>query len=292
MRWLKEVFLNFKRSGFMSMISIGTITITIATLGGYFIFNESIAYFETKVENKVEITAFLNEGGESLSTETLVNEIKLMPETAEVLYFSKDAAYAEFTKDEESKQVIDSLGENPLPASIVVKLKTYTQKGVEDMAKILRAKPQVEEVQYGAKEVENLINIINVIKIITFVTGLIFIIASVLVVSNVINLTVYARRQDIYIMQLVGATRSFIRMPFILEGIIHGFLGGLAGWGVVYLITNIMLTQIKKETGIDLSGFYIVGANYFVTKFLLAALGAGTALGFIGSIFSQGNPPK
>lgn len=289
MRAFKEVFLNFTKSGFMSLISIGTIAITIIILGSYFIANQGINYFLSRVENKIEIVVFLKEGFDFEKIKNTITELESLPEIENAKFVSKDDAYQDFIKDKEILAILQSFEKNPLPDSIKIKLKNYSPKNIEKIINLLKTKEGIEEIQYGGKEIENLINILNVIKIITMVIGIIFVISSLLVVSNIIKLTIYARRQDIYIFRMVGATNFFIKMPFVLEGIIHGFFGGIIGWTVLYVIINILLTEIKKETGLDFTKFYLFTPAFFSFKFLIESLAAGILLGFFGSLLSLGN---
>jgi|DewCreStandDraft_4_1066084.scaffolds.fasta_scaffold02406_4 cell division transport system permease protein len=288
MRTIREVFVNFKRSGFLSLISIGTIVITIAVLGGYYLINETINHFMNKFQNKVEIVAFLNDNLSNDKIDNLITEIKGFSEVTEVIFVSKMDAYQEFAKDDEMKQILDSFEGNPFPDSIKIRLKNYARQNIEKLVKFFSNKEGVLEVQYGGKDIENFLNIINVIKFITAVAGIIFIIASILVVTSIINLTIYARRQDIYVFRMVGATETYIRAPFIMEGIIHGIIGGAIGWGVIYLIIRIISIQIQKEIGVNLLNFYLFEPHFFTIKFLIGCITSGAVLGLIGSLLSQG----
>lgn len=288
MRWLREVFLNFRRSGFMSLISIGTIILAVTALGGYYLINESIGYAVKKVQQKVEVVVFLHDGLEREKIDNIITEAKATLSVQEIDFTSKEDAYTEFLKDPDIAGIMKTFDGNPLPDSINVKLREYSKGNINAIVKFFDSKEGVEDIQYGGSEIENLINIINVIKMIAGVAGIIFIISALLVVSNIIKLTVYARRQDIYIFRMIGASESFIRMPFIMEGIIHGFLGGLTGWGLLYAVVNILITQIRRETGIDLSEFYLFSPDFFNIKFMLASIGAGTMLGLTGALFAQG----
>ncbi len=282
----KEVYLNLKRSGFMSLISIGTIIMAIVTLGGYYIINSSVNYFILHIENKVEIVAFLKDSCEKGKCDNIITELQAMPDVAEAKFISKEDAYQQFSKDDEIRKILDSIGSNPLPDTIVVRLKKYTAKIIKDTVKFISSKDGVEDVQYGEEEIENLINIINVVKIITFVAGVIFILSALLVVSNIIRLTIYARREDIYVFQMVGADDNFIRAPYIMEGTLHGFIGGLIGWGVLYIVINVLISRIKMETGMDFSKFYLFTPYFFSFKFMVALVATGMGLGFLGSLLS------
>jgi cell division transport system permease protein len=288
LRAIREVFLNFKRSGFLSLISIGTIIVTITVLGGYFLINETIKYFVDKLQNKIEIVVFLDDKISKDKIDNLITEVKDFLEVNEVIFVSKMDAYQEFAKDMEMKQILDSFEVNPFPDSFKIRLKSYSKQNIEKFTKILSNKEGVIEVQYGGKNIENFLNIINVIKLISAVAGIIFIIASILVVSSIINLTIYARRQDIYIFKMVGATDMYIRLPFIMEGIIHGIIGGALGWGVIYIIIKTLSIQIQKEIGLNLLDFYLFKPDFFTFKFLAGCISSGTILGFIGSLLSQG----
>ncbi|MCX8094144.1 MAG: permease-like cell division protein FtsX [Candidatus Goldbacteria bacterium] len=288
MRAIKEVFINFKRSGFLSLISMGTIIVTITVLAGYYLISETVKHFMNELQNKVEIVVFLVDNISKDKIDNMITEIKEFPEISEVVFISKLDAYQEFAQDKEMKQILDSFEGNPLPDSIKIKLKDHTKKSIEKLTKFLNTKEGVLEVQYGGKDIENFLNIINVIKLITAVAGIIFVIASILVVSSIINLTIYARRHDIYVFRMVGATDLYIRLPFIMEGLIHGIIGGVIGWVVIYIIIKILSLQIQKEMGINLLNFYIFRPEFFTVKFLIGCIISGAILGFIGSLLSQG----
>ena len=287
MRWLKEVFLNFKRSGFMSLISIGTIILAVTALGGYFIINESINYTVKQVQQKVEVVVFLHDGIQKDKIDSIISEAQSTLDVKEIKFISKEEAFIDYVKDPDIAGIMKTFSTNPLPDSINVKLNQYSKNNIDKIVKLFDSKEGIEDIQYGGSEIENMINIIEVVKMIAGVVGIIFIVSSLLVVSNIIRLTVYARRQDIYVFRMIGASESFIRMPFIVEGIVHGFIGGLIGWGPLYAVVNILISQIRKETGMDLSEFYLFKPMFFNVKFMLGSIGAGASLGFLGAISAQ-----
>lgn len=292
MRWIKEVFLNFRRSGLMSLISIGTITVTVTVLGAYFLMQLSLSAFIEKVEKKLEIVVFLQDNTPKDAVDNISTEASSLPGVSGIKYVTKWDAYQDFIKDAEMKLVMESFSENPLPDSLVVSLKEYNKENAQKVADYFRSKQGVEDVQYGAAEIENLVNIMNLIKMIAMAAGIVFCLASVFVVSSIIKLTIYARRQDIYIFRMVGATEGYIRMPFIFEGIIHGFMGGLIGWGLVYAVVTALSYKIWQETGINLSAFFILKPEFIYVQFLGACAASGLFLGFTGSLVSQAGMDK
>lgn len=287
MRWVKEVFLNFKRSGLMSLISVGTITVTVMVLGAYLLMHLSLTAFIDKVEKKLEIVVFLQDNTPKDKVDNMITEASSLEGVAAIKYVTKWDAYQDFIKDAEMKAIMESFSENPLPDSLVVTMKAYNKDTARKIADYFRQKQGVEEVQYGADEIENLVNIMDLVKMIAMAAGIVFSLASVFVVSSIIKLTIYARRQDIYVFRMVGATESYIRMPFIFEGIIHGMIGGVIGWGLVYAVVTALSFKIWQETGINLSAFFILKPEFMYAQFLGVCAGAGVLLGFTGSVVSQ-----
>ncbi len=287
MRILKEVFLNFKRSGFMGFISIGTISITIAMLGGYYVIKSSVDKLITDFTSNVKIQVFLLPESARDEKERVMEVLKSYPFVKSSELITKEEALASYEKDADMMQIIKSFGENPLPDSISITLHDYSVQNIKTITDAISGLPGVEEVVYGGDDINNLLNIARVIRMIAGIAGLIFAIASVMVVMNIIKLTMYNRRQDIYVFRMVGAGSMYIRMPFIMEGIIYGFIGGLIGWAALYTVAKIILLQIKKETGINLSEFVVFDESFLTAHLLFLSASAGTVLGLAGALFSQ-----
>jgi len=288
MRILREVFLNFRRSGFMSLISIGTIAITIAMLGGYYVIKQSVDRLITDFTGNIRIQAFMLPDSTAEQKDGVLNILKSYPYVKESIMITKEEALKTYEADADMSQIIKSFGDNPLPDSISITLSDYSAANIKAVTDAVSGLPGVEEVVYGGDDVNNLLNIARVIRMIAGIAGLVFAVASVMVVMNIIKLTIYNRRQDIYVFKMVGAGPMFIRMPFIMEGIIYGFAGGIAGWAALYTVVRIILLQVKKETGVDLSAFAVFDENFLTARLLIMSAFSGTFLGFVGALFSQG----
>jgi cell division transport system permease protein len=288
MRWFREVFMNFRRSGFISLISIGTIVLAVSALSGYYIINESLYYVINKVQQKVEVVVFMHEGVQKEKIDNIISEASTLPGVADINFTSKETAYTDFLKDPDIAGIMKTFDGNPLPDSINVKLKEYSKENINKIVRFFDSKEGVEDIQYGGSEIENILNIIKVVKMISGVAGIIFLISALLVVSNIIRLTIYARRQDIYILRMIGASGTFIRMPYIIEGVVHGLIGGITGWALLYSVISILLSKIRLEFGIDLTEFYLFAPMFLNVKLLLASTATGIMLGFSGALFAQG----
>lgn len=241
-----EAFKSIKRNWVMSLASILTVALSLSVVGvfmfGTITLNELIGTFE----KQVEIEVFLLDSAEPKAVESLQEKIISWSEIDTVRYISKEEALERFKQRyKDQPELIENLPGNPLPASFVVRLKDPKQ--VEKVAKRFDGNEIVDEVEYGKKYVDRLFEAIKVIRYagITFITLLAFV--SIVLIVLTIRLAIYARRQEIAIMRLVGASNWFIRIPFIIEGCVQGFIGALLAAGSLYLLKISVFQNIKEQ---------------------------------------------
>jgi cell division transport system permease protein len=185
-------------------------------------------------------------------------------------------------------RVLNGLGENPFPASLVLKIvpRFRTSKAVADLVQKLQALPEVEEVLYNRELIENLAAGLRYLRLLGILVGAVLAASMVTILANTIRLTLYARREDIEILRLIGATPGFIKTPFLLEG---ALLGGLGAAGSLLLLRAVFGFA---ETKMALHGsFWGLGAtlSFLPVQLMAAMVVLGTMLGFLGSIVSLGH---
>ena len=184
----------------------------------------------------------------------------------------------------ESGYLLDSLGENPLPDSFLITINSLEKAGsVTEKASALEG---VEDVKFFQETVEKLTKVTNFIQIAALVIMTFLIIVSVVVVSNTIKLTVFARSKEISIMKYIGATNWFIRGPFLVEGVIMGVVASLISAGITYFI----YTQIEGIIGMQVMTILstpLVPAAYLSKNLILIFLAMGISIGAGGSIISM-----
>lgn len=184
----------------------------------------------------------------------------------------------------ESGYLLDSLGENPLPASILISVNSIEDAtAVSEYAGTLEG---VEDIQYYQETVDKLTSVTNGLQIGALVVMAFLIVVCVVVVSNTIKLTVFARAREIRIMKYVGATNWFIRGPFMAEGIIIGIIAALAAAGLMTLlysnVVNIIGTQV-----IAIVSSPLISVGYLAGNMLVIFLALGVSIGAWGSIVSM-----
>ncbi|MGA7161434.1 MAG: permease-like cell division protein FtsX [Bacteroidota bacterium] len=275
---LKEGISGFKRARLSMVISIFTITISLILLGLFTIVFRNTNHIVESLRDRVEMEAFLEEPVSPETSPIIERKILAIPGIDQVKYISKDQA-AKIFQEQYGEDINTILDFNPLPPSFKIYLaKEYKNT---DSAKVVYAKlklvPGVDDVIYRKTLLELLDKRSQILAVASLAAGVALLITAIFLVSNTIRLAIYAKRKIITTMKLVGATRMFIRLPFIVEGIIQGVLGGLFSSGFIYLVVD----YAAKLFGGDLAPIVFVEPVFYVI-----ILTAGTLLGLFGSIIS------
>lgn len=219
---------------------------------------------------------------ERLLTEYIQND----PDVLEVKYISKDTALNELKQTlGATSSILEGLSENPLPSSFELRLKKEALEviRIEQKASKIKGLGGVEDVQYGAKWLSSLYTITKAIKILTTVFGAIISIAVIFATYTAIKILCYRRLEEIETLKLLGATKGFIRLPFLLEGILLGTFGGIIS--LLSLLSIYSLSASKLTASIPaLKGVIIFSPVETYPIILLT----GIAMGFLGSFFAVG----
>ena len=203
-------------------------------------------------------------------------------------FVSKEEALARFERDfPQLAGIIHDLKENPFPPSyeIVFKKGIDSPFVVSSFLEEIRELDGIDEVQFNQEWLEKLIGVSKIIRAVGFFLGGILVLASFFIISNVIKLSVYARQNEIEIFRLVGATNSFIKIPFIIEGTILGLIGGI--FSLILLFITIKFFPLYLGKSYNFIKPFIVFPFIFIRHCLILLLGGGV-IGLIGSLSSVG----
>ncbi len=276
------------RSLGISTLSVLTIGISLAVLATFAVIVSNLAHAASELGQTVQVSAYLKPETPQGVTTALVSKVEGWPEVAEAKYLSPEEALKEFkTILQEDAVLLEGLPSHILPASIEVKLKpkSWAFREVKVIGEKVRALTPVEDVRYGQEDLEKVAELLAYARMLAFTLGLALSFATIVIIYNTIRLTVYARRDEIEIMGLVGATGSFVRAPFVMEGALQGVLGGLVA----------AITLISLEGGIKV--VLQKGLNYAVSTVELSFVPldfgfylilAGAGLGLMGSLLAVG----
>ncbi len=283
---VKQGFTQILRNRGMSVASIFSILAMLFILGIFFVIVVNINLFTEVVKQDYDqIEIYLEDSVSMDEAEALMGQLKSHEGVDEVAYRSKDDAL-DIMKQRwgESAYLLDSLGENPLPASILIGVSSI--ESAEDVSKYAGSLEGVEDVQYFKETVEKLTKVTNFLQIGALVVMVFLIIVSVVVVSNTIKLTVFARSKEIKIMKYVGATNWFIRGPFMAEGIIIGIFAALVSTLMVSLLYGRIVAGIGTQV-IAITSCPLISVSYMAGNMLIIFLALGISIGAWGSIISM-----
>ncbi|HHL39204.1 MAG TPA: ABC transporter permease [Deltaproteobacteria bacterium] len=234
--------------------------------------------------DRTHIVVYLDDGAVK-DVEALKKKVAALAGVVGVRYVSKVEALAALKEDLEGhEELLDGVGPDALPASLEVKLdaESIESGGLERVVSVISGFDWAADVQYGAEWAERFASIVRFVEGLALWLGVFLLAAAVFIISNTIRLTVYARREEIEIMRLIGASARFIRVPFLIEGIVQGLMGGAAAALMLLAARRLLSARIPAHFAFVLE--LPVGAAE--TAVLLAA--AGVILGAAGSVFSLG----
>lgn len=292
--FFKEALIGFKRNFSTAFGSIITIFLSLLIIGIFLIGANIVENVVSSVEDEVSITAYVADDASEADIATVENYIKGLDHVAGVSFTTKAQALENFRNSMTSNpEIIDQLdGQNPLPASINVELSDpQTVESVADQIlanstfKKICDNPQdpSDSLKYGQKTVDRLFALTNYVRYIGLALVILLIFIALIFINNTIRLAILARRREISIMRLVGASNGFIRGPFLMEGALHAIVGALLAIGVLEVLRRFALPQVKGALAwlpIDLS-------TSTVLIIYASMLVAGLLIGLIGSAFAM-----
>lgn len=273
------------RNRAMSLASIGTVSASLVILGLVITLVLNITNVADLAQMQFdEIQVYLEDHLSIEEIDRLGKEIGEIPGVLEAKYESKEEALEKLRESwGEEGYLLDGLEKNTLPNSYIIEMDSLemADRIVEDLTKL----EGIDEIKYYKEIVDQLLKVASFIRTIGLTIILILILVAIFIISNTIKLTLNARRQEIGIMKNVGATNWFIRWPFILEGILLGFLGALIATAIVYYGYQYAFNLITSRFYLMFSSYIMpVGDMMKKTVYMFAVLGAG--VGALGSIFS------
>lgn len=293
-RVVKAGFVGFWRNAYVSLASIFVLTVALFVIGVTIFLDQLLATSLATIQSKVDINVYFVPEAPGEEIDRIRNAVAALPDVASVQYTTREEALAEYrarNQDNEiSLQALEELDENPLGANIAIQAKETSQ--YEAVARFLEeqqaqeepSNPVIDEINYARNKdsIDTLTTIIEAVEQASLVVMGILLIAAVLITFNTIRLAIYTSREEIAIMRLVGASNMFIRGPFMLQGIMYGFVAGLLALALFYPL--LVWLGPRTEAFFELNLF-----NYYVQNFgeifgILA--GIGIVLGLFSSILA------
>jgi cell division transport system permease protein len=264
-----------------------TVAATMTVLIGMFLLGLFIALFSwvnswtDHVRKDVIVKVFFVQDASETQINAVRSKVLSFPETKDAVFISKEEALRRMKQ--KYPELTDNLSSNPLPAAFEVTPKNADQvKGIADKLQPLPA--GVDKIDYAEKKTERILAVTNVIKYIFLLGSLILLAASTILIANTIRLSIFARRREVEVMKLVGASNWFIRGPFMLEGVICGLIGAVAAVALLVLAKQFALPVIEghsstfREDDVHALSFPVVALILVGVSLLVGAAGSGITL--------------
>jgi cell division transport system permease protein len=280
--YFRESTRSVLRNSWLSVASVGTIIISLLILGSSLLLVLNVRHIVSTVESSLEITVFLEDGLDEEALERMEEEIKFVPGVARVEFVTKEQALEDLKESFGDKaDILSGLEkDNPLPNSF--RIKTSEAEMVPRAARQLEKLEGVEQVRYGQGVVEKLLSLTHWVRIWGSLTLVVLGAAAVFLIATTIRMSVFARRREIGIMKMLGATNFFVRMPFMLEGMMLGLAGGL----VAALIIYFGYLSLLNKVAVTLPFIQLVNDPQTLYRVLGGLLGLGFGIGAVGSAIS------
>lgn len=273
---LQETFKGFFKNKSMNLITIGIITISIFIFGLFIIGTANLLNVIAIAEDRVQMVAYLKEDITEEQIKDLENKISTILGVQSTEYISKEQALEDFKKDlKEDANLLSAFESNPLPPSIKINISMAfkTPENLKEISDKIKFFDGIDNIDYGAEWINELDRVVKILFLIDVILGIIIVFASIFIVFNTIRLTVLSRKEQIDIMDIIGATETYIETPYIIEGTIYGFLGSLLSTIILYILVEFVSKKIPNII------FMNKNALFFFLFF-------GTLLGLVGSILS------
>ena len=265
-------------------LSTATIAVALFVLGAFLIATSNLERLGREWNNSAELSVYLADNVTPGQRAAIERTLATGSVVASHLYLSKADALARFRKTfADLSTTVEGLGDNPLPASYEVRLQGGSQTGVDLLLAEVRQLPGVADVRYDREWLQRLSSAIAVIRGVGLALGVFLTIAAALTVANVVRLGLYARRDELDIMQLVGAPQAFIRGPFVMEGTLQGGLGAL----LALLALGAVFFGFKARYLVPLAAaINLSSVSFLPIELSLLLIAGGMAVGCMGGLIA------
>lgn len=289
--FLKQSLQGFARNLSTTLGSIITIFLSLLIIGVFLVGGAVVNNIMQSVEDEVSITAYISDDAKDADIKKAQDYIKGLGGVSSITFTSKDDALENFRSMSSNADIVDELGGNPLPASLNIELSDPQMvqqvaeqiESSDEFAAVADEDNPSDSLRYGQRTVERMFSVINYVRYIGIALIILLVFIALVFINNTIRLAIMARRKEIAIMRLVGASNGFIRGPFLMEGALHAVIGAVLAIGCIEALRRFALPHLQSSLAflpIDLDG----------TMFLMiygVLLIAALIIGLIGSAFAM-----
>lgn len=286
-----EAFRNLRRGGRVAVSAVLLITLSLAALGAFWVLSLNIGSAVVQWRDRLRVVLYLREEPPAGEVEGLLRKIEGVGEIQRLRYVSKAEALQTLRRQLGGQAgVVAELPSNPLPPSVEVTPapEASTPEGTRALIQRLSALAEVEEVQGGTEWVERLAQWQGLLQAIGLALGAVLALAAILTATTATTLVLHARREELEIMRLVGASEMVIRLPLFLQGLAQGLVGAAVALGGLYFVYRLALPTLEPLLSLTLG---LSRATFFTPTEIALLIGGGGLLGALGGLAAKGGRP-
>jgi cell division transport system permease protein len=283
-----EAARDLRRAGRVGLSAVLLITLSLAALGCFWLLSLNLGRAVAQWHERVRVVAYLREEPRSAAVDAFVARVQALDGVQRVRFVSRAEALSSLKRSLGAQaSVVDHLPRNPLPASIEVTPtpEAATPEGTRGLVQRLTALPEVDEVQGGAEWVESLAQWQRLFQLTGLGVGAVLALAAILTVTTATTLVLHARREEMEIMRLVGATEAVIRLPLLLQGMTQGLLGAAVALGALVAAHALVAPRLEPLLTLTLG---LSRAVFLSPPQMLLLLAGGAMLGALGGLLAKG----
>ncbi len=288
----RQALIDLRRNLFVTSVTMVTVAVVFLVLGVFAVIGYNLYSLEEQLSAELQMSIYLRDDLRAEQRDALEHLLAASNGVAAVRFKSRAEALEEFrNRLGPDMTILDSLSDNPVPASFEV---TFTTGGrntaaMHDLAQQLSGMPGVEEVQYSQGWMERFFGFLEASRTVGFIIVALIVLSTLMIVSNTIRLAVYGRQEEIQILKLVGATDRFVKAPFCIEGVVVCTIGAAAGIGLSWLLYRLVVPEVLVPTGFGGSGITII---FLPAAGVAGMVVGGALLGLLGTMTSLGKHLK
>lgn len=284
---LRETGQNLWRNGLLAVATVITVGVSLAMFGGFALFQVAVDNATQRWENGIEFVVWMNPDARLEEDKNIRNQLDESPGVDRWIYVNQEETYEEFKEIfADTAELIDTVDPEMLPPSYRVAPTDPDVDVVRELGQQFLGRPGVRTVVFAGEAVRDVQDLADRAGRVLFIGSLFLLGASVLLILNTLAIAIRNRRQEIEIMRVVGATKWFIRVPFMLEGLVQGVLGAIAAIGCNMLLRTYVIDRFSGADAIQLlSGFKVDDAAMLQTNLLVlviagvvSVIGSGVAV--------------
>ena len=280
---VRETATNLTRNVTLTLASVLTVVVSLTLFGSAFMLNQGVNNANDRFKGGIEFIVYLQPDASQEVIDSIGKSLRENPDVDHADFVDKDETLAEFRRlFADSRQLLESITADILPPSYRVAPKTQDPEVVQALGEVFRKKAGVYDVIFAFEVVKRIQETFNRIGVRFLAASGLLLLAALMLILNTIRVAMFARRREIEVMKLVGATNWFIRVPFIVEGIIQTLIGAAVAVASMTFVIRPFIDELSQDDVLPIfKGFVVTDADLLFTNFLV--VGVAVVIGAIGS---------